>query len=305
MTEETDRIEAQINRSRHALNDTIEQLGGKLSPGQILDEALGLAQGQAGKFTANLGRQMRDNPLPVLLVGAGVAMLFMNRGNGHAATSRSHWSEEDSWQETRFHALERARASVIRRADESDADYEQRLHEAEARCLGLDQESGETHETFKARVKKTGEKLGHTVHGIRERMGSAIHGVGSGMGHAAHAVGSGVGAVASGVGHAAHAVSSGAGKAASFVGDQAAHLKDNIATARYRTQDLYNEYPLAAGAIGLGIGAVVGAMTPLTNVEREQLQGVADAAAKAGADLAEKGARAVERTTEKATAALH
>jgi hypothetical protein len=125
------------------------------------------------------------------------------------------------------------------------------------------------------------------------------------MGHAAHAVGSGVGAVASGVGHAAHAVSSGAGKAASFVGDQAAHLKDNIATARYRTQDLYNEYPLAAGAIGLGIGAVVGAMTPLTNVEREQLQGVADAAAKAGADLAEKGARAVERTTEKATAALH
>jgi hypothetical protein len=57
MTQETDKIEADINRSRHALNDTIEQLGGKLSPGQILDEALGLAKGQAGEFTANLGRQ--------------------------------------------------------------------------------------------------------------------------------------------------------------------------------------------------------------------------------------------------------
>ncbi|HEX5005878.1 MAG TPA: DUF3618 domain-containing protein, partial [Hyphomonadaceae bacterium] len=210
MTEETDRIEAQINRSRHALNDTIEQLGGKLSPGQILDEAIGLAQGQAGKFSANLGRQVRDNPLPVLLVGAGIAMLFMNRGNGHAQDARLHWSEEDSWQETRFHALERARASVTRRADESQAEFEQRLHDAEARCLGLDQDAGEESDAFKARVKRAGERLGHTVHGIRERMSSAMHGVG----HAAHAVGSGVGA-------AAHAVGSGASKAAGFVGDQA------------------------------------------------------------------------------------
>jgi hypothetical protein len=292
MTEETDRIEAQINRSRHALNDTIEQLGGKLSPGQILDEALGLAQGQAGKFTANLGRQMRENPLPVLLVGAGVAMLFMNRGDRHA--SRGHWSEEDSWQETRFRALERARASVVRRSDESQAEYDQRLHDAEARSLGLEQDSGELPDAFKARVKSAGEKLGHTVHGIRERMGAAMH-----------AVGASVGAVTHGVGSAAHALTSGVGKAAHFVGDQAAHLKDDLATARYKSQDLYNEYPLAAGAIGLGIGALVGAVTPLTNTEREQLQGVADAAAKAGADLAEKGARAVERTTEKATAALH
>jgi hypothetical protein len=305
MTEETDRIEAQINRSRHALNDTIEQLGGKLSPGQILDETLGLAQGQAGKFTANVGRQVRDNPLPVLLVGAGLALLFMNRGNGHDNGSRLHWSEEDSWQETRFRALERARASVIRRTDESEAEYEQRLHEAEARSLGLEQDSAELPEAFRTRVKSTGEKLGHTVQGIRERMGSAMHGVGSGMGHAAHAVGSGVGAVTHGVGSAAHAVGSGASKAAHFVGDQATNLKDGISTARYRTQDLYNEYPLAAGAVGLAVGALVGAMTPLTDTEREQLQGVADAAAKAGADIAEKGARAVERTTEKATAALH
>jgi len=33
MTQETDKIEADINRSRHALNDTIEQLGGKPAPG--------------------------------------------------------------------------------------------------------------------------------------------------------------------------------------------------------------------------------------------------------------------------------
>jgi hypothetical protein len=305
MTEQTDRIEAQINRSRHALNDTIEQLGGKLSPGQILDEALGLAQGQAGKFTANLGRQVRDNPLPVLLVGAGIAMLFLNRGNGHAQTSFSPWSEEDWSHEARYRELETARASVIRRADESEEDYQLRIHDAEARALNLRQESDELPDAFRQRVRSAGETLSHTAKGIRDRLGSAMHAAGAGVGRAAHAVGAGVGAVTHGVGDAAHAVTSGVGKATHFVGDQAAHLKEGLATARYKTQDLYNEYPLAAGAIGLGIGALIGAMTPLTNAEREQLQGVADAAAKAGADLAEKGARAVERTTEKAAAALH
>jgi hypothetical protein len=304
MTEEADRIEAQINRSRHALNDTIEQLGGKLSPGQILDEALGLAQGQAGQFTANLGRQVRDNPLPVLLVGAGIAMLFLNKKNGHA-DAFAQWSEEDWGHETRYRSLEAARAGIVRRADESDLDYEMRVYDAEARALGLQKDSSELPDAFKQRVKGAGEKLAHTVKGIRERMGSAMHAVGAGINQATHAVGDGMGAVKHGVGNAAHAVSSGVGKATHFVGDQAAHLKEGLATARYKTQDFYNEYPLAAGAIGLGIGALVGAMAPLTSVEREQLQGVTDAAAKAGADLAEKGARAVERNTEKAASAFH
>ena len=299
MTDETDRIEAQINRSRHALNDTIEQLGGKLSPGQILDEALGLAQGQAGQFTANLGRQVRDNPLPVLLVGAGIAMLFLHKKNGHAAqASSAQWSEEDWGHESRYRELEAVRASIVRRTDETDDEYDTRVYDAEARVLGVDKGLSELPDAFKQRVKSAGEKLSHTAKGIRDRMGTAMHAVSSGVGRAADAV-------TSGVGSAAHAVSSGASKATHFVGDQAANLKEGLSNARYKTQDLYNEYPLAAGAIGLGIGALVGAMTPLTNTEREQLQGVADAAAKAGADLAEKGARAVERTAEKATAAFH
>ena len=51
MSMETDRIEADLNQSRHRLNDTLEALGHKLSPGQMVDEVLGLAQGQAGEFT--------------------------------------------------------------------------------------------------------------------------------------------------------------------------------------------------------------------------------------------------------------
>jgi hypothetical protein len=100
-------------------------------------------------------------------------------------------------------------------------------------------------------------------------------------------------------------MNAGMGQAAHFVGHQAHNVKAGIAEATHRTQAFYDEYPLAAGAIGVAVGALIGAMTPLSSFEREKLEGVADAAARAGADLAEKGARAVERTADKAAAALH
>lgn len=264
MTYETDKIEADINRSRHALNDTIEQLGGKLSPGQILDEALGLAKGQAGEFTANLGRQVRDHPLPVLLIGAGIGMLLMKHKGGDAEAGH-----EDRHAESSYRNLEQARTGVIRQPDESDDDFQHRLHEAEAAAMGLKQSAGEAIEAFKARVKSAADGVSHTAQGIRDR------------------------------------VSEGAASTAHFFGEQAHNLKAGAGEAKHRAQAFYDEYPLAAGAIGLGIGALVGALAPLSSVERESLHGVAGAAAKAGADLAEKGARAVERSADKTANALH
>jgi ElaB/YqjD/DUF883 family membrane-anchored ribosome-binding protein len=270
MTDQTDQIEAEINRSRHALNDTIEQLGGKLSPGQMLDEALGLAQGQLGQFTGNLGKQVKENPLPILLIGAGVGMLFMNRhshaGSGQPRPSVSH---EDWNHEQRFRKLEGVRAGFSKMVGETQDAFDHRLHQAEAAALDLKQHAGEAIDAFKARVKSTTESLSHTAQGIRERM------------------------------------QAGASQAAHFIGDQAHNLKEGAGDVKHKTQAFYEEYPLAVGAIGLAIGALIGASAPLSSMERDNLQGVADAAAKAGADLAEKGARGVERAAEKAAAALH
>lgn len=277
MTATTDTIEAEINRSRTALNDTIEQLGNKLSPGQIIDEALGLFQGEAGKFTANIGKQVRDNPLPVLLVGARLAMLFTQKKDSHHAASVGH----DDWrEETRYRSLESARSSLSRGADETEDMWAHRVHEVEVKALEMQQHAGEAVDAFKARVKSAGDTLAKTATGIRERM-------------------------ASGMSHAAHAVSSGADRAAHFAGDQAHNLKMAAGNAKHWTQDFYKDYPLAAGAIGVAIGALIGATAPLSSLERDELQGVADAASKAGAGMADKGARAVERAAEKAAAALH
>ena len=69
---------------------------------------------------------------------------------------------------------------------------------------------------------------------------------------------------------------------------------------RHKAENLYEDTPLAAGAIALAIGALIGSATPLSRPERETLRGVADKAARTGADLAERGARIVEDSVERA-----
>lgn len=254
MSLETDRIEADLNESRHRLNDTLSALGSKLSPGQMLDEVLGLAQGQAGQFAGKLGRQVRDNPLPTLLIGAGVAMLFVNRNGGGTSNSLS----DDDWHhERRYRSLEEARWATTRNTGESDSAFEERVHAAYAKALDLKQMAGEAVHDFNDRVRKTVQGVQRRAASLRDRMGAM------------------------------------ASDASDYAQDQARNLGQKASDARHRAEDLYQDTPLAAGAIALAIGAIIGSATPLSETERETLRGVADKAARTGADLAERGARIV------------
>lgn len=164
MSLETDRIEADVNASRHRLNDTLEALGSKLSPGQMLDEALGLFQGQAGQFAGKLGRQVRDNPMPTMLIATGIAWLVMsNREDKHSGS-------DDSYHERRYRALEEARWSTARMSDESDDAYHGRLHDAYAKVLDLKQSAGEAAHDFKARVGRAVEEAKSVAASMRERV---------------------------------------------------------------------------------------------------------------------------------------
>jgi ElaB/YqjD/DUF883 family membrane-anchored ribosome-binding protein len=71
-------IEHDIERTRAEVGATIDAIQEKLTPGQVMDQALQyLRANGAGDFGRTLGRQVRDNPLPVALIGLGVAWLAM------------------------------------------------------------------------------------------------------------------------------------------------------------------------------------------------------------------------------------
>lgn len=258
MSVETDRIEADISASRHRLSDTLDALGHKLSPGQMLDEVLGLAQGQAGKFAAKLGTQIRDNPLPTVLIAAGIGMLMMNRRHVGDQMSDDDWHSE-----RRYRALEEARWNTARLSGETDEAYDQRVHTAYARALDMKQMAGEAVHDFQARVSHAVDGARHAATNVRERMSTALS-------------------------NTSHAMQS-----------KAMHLGHQVSNVRHSAEHLYQDTPLAAGAIALAVGALIGSAAPLSGVERRGLSGVADKAMRTSADLANRAADKASQLSQK------
>ena len=88
-------LEKEIEESRARLDQTIDRIQGKLSVPSILDEMLGNARrtpALSGAYDGALAA-VRRNPVPVLLIAAGVGLLF-NRMTRDAERRRTQVSAE-------------------------------------------------------------------------------------------------------------------------------------------------------------------------------------------------------------------
>jgi ElaB/YqjD/DUF883 family membrane-anchored ribosome-binding protein len=268
MSMETDRIEADLNASRHRLNDTLSALGSKLSPGQMLDEVLGLAQGQAGQFTAKLGRQVRDNPLPTILIAAGVGMLFLNRQGSGEGVSNDDWHHE-----RHYRTLEEARWATPRNIGETDEAWNDRVHAAYAKALDLKQMAGEAAHDFKERVSETVQGIQRRAAEVRDRVSST----------------------ASDVSHYAQ-------DQARHLGQRASDVRHRAEDFYQDTPLAVGAIALAIGAlIGSATPLSDAEREGLSGVADKATRtgaDLADRAARAGADLAERGARAAEQAVD-------
>ncbi|KAA1261155.1 hypothetical protein LF1_37000 [Rubripirellula obstinata] len=82
-------IKQRIDQTRGAMDETLDELGERLNPRNLLDDVLSIFQSpssrntakqvgdSASDFATNLGRQVRDNPIGASLVGAGLAWLAL------------------------------------------------------------------------------------------------------------------------------------------------------------------------------------------------------------------------------------
>ncbi|MGZ8995161.1 MAG: DUF3618 domain-containing protein [Rhodospirillales bacterium] len=81
-----DEIEQDIAGTRAHIDRTLDVLTARLSPSGLLDQALRTARDTGGEFTLNLGRTIRENPVPSALVGLGLGWLILagrsSSGNG-------------------------------------------------------------------------------------------------------------------------------------------------------------------------------------------------------------------------------
>jgi hypothetical protein len=93
MGTESERIEQQARHHRARLSETIEALRDRITPGQVVDQVAGYAQhGPAAEFFRNLGREIRENPLPITVIAIGVAWLII--ASNLSSRARIRLSEE-------------------------------------------------------------------------------------------------------------------------------------------------------------------------------------------------------------------
>jgi ElaB/YqjD/DUF883 family membrane-anchored ribosome-binding protein len=115
--QDPEEIEREIGQTRNRLSRDIDELGDKLSPQNLKEEAKSAIKGAAHGAVSNVGEQarrtgsrlvevIRENPLPVIAVGAGVTWLLTQRSHSEVSGSRMaryaytgpERRQGDSWQ---------------------------------------------------------------------------------------------------------------------------------------------------------------------------------------------------------------
>jgi hypothetical protein len=82
-------VQREVQQSRAEVEETLEAIQERLSPGQMFEQAVDYMRSSNGSdFLRNLGTMVRDNPVPVALVGTGLVWLMLS-------SSRSRHREDD------------------------------------------------------------------------------------------------------------------------------------------------------------------------------------------------------------------
>lgn len=113
-------IEREVEATRARLSSAVEEVRERVSPGQLGEEALDYFRASGGReLLENLGQQIRDNPVPTILIGAGLTWMLLSSGRktpssplpasrrGRAASSgeTTHGSQEQ-FHEARYLAIQ-------------------------------------------------------------------------------------------------------------------------------------------------------------------------------------------------------
>jgi len=255
-------IERALAETRARLDSHLDELTSRLSPGQLLDDGLDyLRRGQGAQFVRNLGCQLRDNPLPVALVGIGLVWLM-----AASAWSRSSTDRTDGTRGTVGNAFDDVAARAQRAGDASEDAFDSRTAAARAGALGLRQEATETAAAFARRVRETLEGAHQSA---RDRLAS-------------------VGQTASGWGAA---VADRAQQTGAAIGQTARQSRDKAVQAGTALGETVNRHPMLLGAAGLAAGVLLAALLPATERE-DALLAPADSALKSTVDRGTQAAEA-------------
>ena len=79
MTKTSADLEREVEDARGRIDETVEALKDKMQPRELIDEATRIMGGTSNKVLTTAVEQLKENPIPIALIGLGVAWLAINQ----------------------------------------------------------------------------------------------------------------------------------------------------------------------------------------------------------------------------------
>lgn len=243
----SEELEREVEEQRARVDRSLSALQDKMSVGQFVDEA--------GRYVhiedfrqgfGNFGRQVRDNPLALALVGAGVGWLVLGSGERHRRP-RHLQETTGSYRTARLHETEPYRGAEPYQAAELHRDAGHEDHD--------DEHHGSAIGSIGSKASAAGRKAGE----VGSRAASALSETGRQTGQRARS--------AYDYGRRMmHDMRDGAEERSSSIYRGGRHYGGRM--SRMFSDAMENE-PLVIGAFALAVGVAIGAAMPSTRREDE------------------------------------
>jgi hypothetical protein len=300
-------IEQEIEQQRQHMGRTLDAIQERLSPGEIMDQVVDYfrsGRGEditrgAGEFVSNLGRSIRDNPIPVALIGTGVCWLIFSgaRRRGESWEGRQHhYDTQEDWDDDAWQAY---------RSGYGAQPGPGGLHEAAA--------TGERSGAYGAQPGATGSPAGSPGDG--SSMADRARSGAKDMADRASQWGAAARERTVGAAQATRERIASAGESFSHAGERLSEAGERFQRSARQSYDdtrrrtrrsgrgfsqVWREQPLVLGAVGLAIGALLGAALPRTQHEDEWLGEAADEVKQRAMDQGQEELSKARRVVEKA-----
>jgi hypothetical protein len=263
-------VQREVRASRAEVEQTLEAIQDRLSPGQLFDQALAYLSSSGGnEFLRNFGATVRDNPVPVALLGTGLAWLMLAKPRPR----RSYDEDEDLLDEypEGYYGTGTFPGGYYPKGTGYDEVPEGETTEGEPDATA----------SFAERARETAhaagmraQELGASGQEAARDASESVQETARDWGGAARV---GARAAAWRARERARRIGADAREQLHDTGD---YLRDSARGARARAEyygrrmrrsffDTLHEQPLVLGAVGLAVGAAIGAGLPTTETEDE------------------------------------
>lgn len=260
-------MERDIRDSREHIGEALGELKGRLSPRHIKESTMNRMTYRANRASSSMGGVVRNNPLPLAMIGLGLGWLLLSQSGYDQRIARS-----------------RAVGRMTDRAGRYGHSIRESLHEATGSVR-----EGASHLYGRANqsVRHAAERV--SGHGKSHRQDNSVYPEGA---HAGYGSTAGTGSYGTGTGSY-----TGGGQSGSSMGRRMGKVTHGF-------WDMVDDHPLVAGVMGVALGAALGASIPSTRYEGEWMGEYADEAydrvKTAASDTLERGTRAATAAYEAA-----